>query len=200
MKISRLACLLLSVLALSCAGSGGPVVVDAQWNLSCPSGGAADCGSLAQQTCLGDVGLRTIVGQHGETACTGDQIIAICEAVDRSDGTTDITLEANVDRNGGVTPRFALELSAKVDRSDDSVERCNVTIIEDEVPYDIGACGEGPPTMEQPCQLSNVSTGSEIVFDLECDALLSSLTELAFDVGALGGGPTTMRFANCTGF
>lgn len=199
MKISRLACLLLSGLALSCAESGGAVVVDAQWNLSCPSSGGAGCGAWAPDSCIGDGSQRAIVGEHGQPVC-GDRILAICEAVDRSDGMTDITLEANVDRSGGVTPRFAFELSAKVDRSEDSVELCNVTIIEDEVPYDIGACGEGPPTMEQPCQLSNVSTGREIVFDLECDALLSSLTELAFDVGALGGGPTTIRFANCTGF
>jgi hypothetical protein len=55
--------------------------------------------------------------------------------------------------------------------------------------------------MEQPCQLSNVSVeGSEVVFDLLCDTLLSSTTGLAFNVGAVGGGPTTIRFANCVGF
>ena len=55
--------------------------------------------------------------------------------------------------------------------------------------------------MQQPCQLSNVSVeGGDVVFDLECDAVLSDTTGLAFDVGAVGGGPTTIRFANCTGF
>lgn len=199
MKMSRLACLLLPLLALSCADNGGPVYVDSQWSLSCPSTGGAGCGSWAVDSCIGEGSQRAIVGEHGQPDC-GDRILAICEAVGRSDGTTDITLEANVDRSGGVTPRFAFELSAKVDRSDDSVETCNVTIIEDEVPYDIGACGEEPPSMEQPCQLSNISTGGEVVFDLECDSLLSSLTELALDVGALGGGPTRIRFANCSGF
>jgi hypothetical protein len=62
-------------------------------------------------------------------------------------------------------------------------------------------CGEEPPSLTQPCQLSNVSTeGNEVIFDLECDSLVNSTTGFGVHVGALGGGPTTIRFANCTGF
>ena len=191
--MSRLLCGVLPLLALSCADSGGSVVVDAQWNLSCPSSGA-DCGSMSPLTCLGAGGQREIVGGHRQTACTGDPIIAICEAVERSDGRF-ISIVANVG------DKFAFELGAKI-VSDGSVEEssCNVTIIEDEVPYDVGTCGDEEPSMAQPCQLSNVSTEGEVVFDLECRSLFSSVTDTAFDVGAVGGGPTTIRFANCTGF
>ena len=35
---------------------------------------------------------------------------------------------------------------------------CNVTIVEDEALYDFGACGTDPPSMEQPCQLTDVSS------------------------------------------
>jgi hypothetical protein len=196
--MTRLMCAALPLLAVSCADSGGPVSVDAQWNLICPSGGAVGCGALAEETCLGSVGQRAIVGEYRQTACTGDPIIAICEAVERSDGTSTVTLEADV---GGV---FAFELrGATIDLGDGSVQQsaCNVTIIEDGLPYDIGGCGSEPPSIEQPCQLSNISVeGDEISFGLECDSLLSSTTDLAFDVGAVGGGPTTIRFGNCTGF
>jgi hypothetical protein len=198
MKMSRFMCVLLPLFALSCAESGGPVLVDAEWNLTCPSAGGAGCGSLAQETCLGVVGQRAIVGEHRQPACTDDPIIAICEAVQKPDGTRIVSLEADV---GG---KFAFELrGATIDAGDDIVEQtaCSVTIIEDQLPYDIGACGTEPPSMEQPCQLSNVSVeGSEVVFDLLCDTLLSSTTGLAFNVGAVGGGPTTIRFANCVGF
>jgi len=187
------------MLALSCADSGGPVLVDAEWHLSCPSSGGAGCASWAQETCIGDGGHRAIVGEHGEPAC-GDRIIAICESIDRANGMRDITLEANVERGGGSSPQFAFELTVMVDGSDDSVELCNVTIIEGGVSYDFGACGQEPPSIAQPCQLSNVSTVGEVVFDLECDSLLNRTTLLAVDVGALGVGPTTIRFANCTGF
>jgi hypothetical protein len=196
--MTRLMCVVLPLLALSCADSGGPVSVDAQWNLTCPSGGAAGCGALAEETCLGSVGQRAIVGEYRETACTGDPIIAICEAVERPDGTRIVTLEADVGGN------FAFELrGATIDIGDGSVQQsaCNVTIIEDGLPYDIGGCGSEPPSIEQPCQLSSISVeGNEISFGLECDSLLSSTTDLAFDVGAVGGGPTTIRFGNCTGF
>jgi hypothetical protein len=193
MKISRLACLLLLVLALSCADSGGPVVADAEWSLSCPSSGGADCGSWAVDSCIGAGNQRAIVGEHGQPECD-DRIIAICEAVERSDGTRNVRLEANVGN------RFAFELrGATVDDGSGLVEQtaCNVTIIEDEVPYDVGACGKEPPTMEQPCQLSNFSTeGNQVVFDLKCESLFSSVTSLALDVQS----PTPIRFANCTGF
>jgi hypothetical protein len=109
-----------------------------------------------------------------------------------------VTLEANVGND------FAFELRGATIDSGDVVQQtaCNVTIIEDQVPYDIGTCGEDPPSMEQPCQLSNISTeGGEVIFNLECRSLLSSVTGTSgFDVGAVGGGPATIRFANCTGF
>jgi hypothetical protein len=104
-------------------------------------------------------------------------------------------LEANVGNE------FAFELDALIDTDDAPVQStCNVTIVEDELAYDIGQCGTDPPSVEQPCQLSNLSLdGSSISFDLQCESLLSSTTELGFDVGATGGGPTTIRFSNCAG-
>jgi hypothetical protein len=197
MKMSRLMCVLVSVLALSCADSGGPVLVDAQWNLTCPADTGVGCGALAPQTCLGTVGQRAIVGEHRQPACTGDPIVAVCEAVQRADGTSIVTLEANIANT------FAFELRGATIDADGVVERtaCNVAIIEDQVSYDIGACGVDPPSMEQPCQLSDVSTeGNDLVFGLECRSLISSTTGAGFDVGAVGGVPTTIRFANCVGF
>jgi hypothetical protein len=199
MKNSRFLCVLLPIFVLSCADTGGPVLVDAEWNLSCPSSGDVSCASWAQETCIGDGGHRAIVGEHGESACD-DRIIAICESIERASGMRDITLEANVERGGGSSPKFAFELSVMVDSSDDSVELCNVTIIEGGVSYDFGACGQEPPSIAQPCQLSNISTEGEVVFDLECDSLVNGTTGFGVHVGALGGGPTTIRFANCTGF
>ena len=194
--MSRFLCALLPLFALSCADSGGPVVVDAQWNLSCPSSGVG-CGSWAQETCIGNGGQREIVGEHGQAACDGDQIIARCVAVDQSDGTRKLTLEANIG------DKFAFELRGATVDSGGSVEQtaCNVTIIEDEVPYDVGACGQEPPSVNQPCQLSNIETGGGVVtFGLECASLISATSANGFDLGALGGGPTTMRFSNCAGF
>ena len=196
MKMSRLMCALLPLLALSCADSGGPVLVDAQWKLTCSPAGMG-CESLAE-TCLGDVGQRAIVGEHGQTACTGDSIIATCAVVERSDGMRDISIETNVDRNDRGVPRYAFDIGVRVGPGDGSVDGCNVTIIEDQLPYDIGACGTEPPSMAQPCQLSNiVAQGDGVSFDLQCDALFSSILGAggpAFDVGA------TIRFANCAGF
>jgi hypothetical protein len=198
MKMSRLPLVLVSLFALSCAESSGPVSVNAEWNLSCPGGSGAGCGALAEQTCLGVVGQRAIAGAHRQPACTGDPIIAICEAVQNTDGTRDVFLETEV---GG---DFALQLrGATVDSGDGIVEQtaCNITIIEDGLPYDVGACGTDAPSMEQPCQLSDVSVeGGNVVFNLECDSLLSSTTGLGFNVGAVGGGPATIRFGNCAGF
>ncbi|MGB9339999.1 MAG: hypothetical protein WCB63_12210, partial [Polyangiales bacterium] len=119
-KISRIACLLLSVLAISCAEDGAAVLVDAQWNLTCPADSEVDCGALAPQSCLGTVGQRTIIGAHGQTACTGDAILAVCESVDRADGTRNILIEVNVDRGNGSFPSFAFELGARVNSADDS--------------------------------------------------------------------------------
>lgn len=196
-KKLSLSCLLLALCA-SCADGGGAVFVDAQYNLTCPADTAVDCGSFAPETCLGAAGQRALIGGHGQTSCSGDPIIAVCEAVPRSDGSRTVTLEASIDG------RFAFELRGVTIADGTIVEptACNVTIIEDEVPYDVGACGESPPSMEQPCQLANIRVaGGEVGFDLQCTSLLSSVTGTsAFDVGAVGGGPAPVRFVNCDGF
>jgi hypothetical protein len=200
--MNRLMCALLPLFVLSCAENAGPVRVDARWNLTCPSGSAASCTTPAE-TCLGDGGLREIVGQHGEQTCTGDPIIASCEAVERSDGTRLLFLEASV---GSGIDEFAFELrGASIDAGGTAQTACVVTIIEAGDAYGsiemLGACGGDPPSVDQPCQLSNISAmGGEVSFDLECATLVSRTTGFAFDVGALGGGPTTMSFTNCSGF
>jgi len=203
MKTSRLACALLPLLALSCAESGGPASVDAQWNLTCPVGSDVECPGAPVETCLGEGGERSIQGSHGQISCTGDPIIVICEAVEDSEGARTVTLEANI------ASRFALELRGASINTSGTVEQtgCRVTIIENELPYEIaqmpsafGNCGQESPSAAQPCQLSNVVVeGSDVAFELECDALIS-LTGQGYDVGAVRGGPTTIRFSNCTGF
>jgi len=184
---------LVSLLAVSCADSGGPVGVDAQWSLACPD----DVGcTTPAETCLGQGNQRTIVGQNGQGTCTNDPIIASCEAVERSDGTRLVFLEAHV------SDRFGFELrGATVDPGDGTREpaACVVTIMEDRHEYGgiemFGACGEDPPSPVQPCQLLNVEiSGDELDFDLDCPALLSPTTQVGFDVSA------TIHFSNCTGF
>ncbi len=201
MKMSRFMCVLLPLFALSCAESGGPVLVDAEWNLTCPGDSGVGCPGAPVDTCLGDGGQRSIVGEHRQPACTGDPIIAICEAVQGADGTRIVTLEANV------ADDFAFELRATtVETGDGLVEQtdCHVTIIEDHASYGgslLGRCGEDDISMVQPCRLSGISVqGSELSFELECKSLINATSVLAYDVGAVGGGPTTIRFANCTGF
>lgn len=201
MKNGRLMCGLLPVLLLSCADSGGPVLVDAEWNLTCPAGGAVDCAGEPAETCLGEGGQRAIVGEHRQPTCNGHSIIAICEAVERADGTRIITLEANV------ADEFALELhAATIETGDGLVEQtdCYVTIIENQTSYGgstLGRCGEGEISMDQPCKLSGISVqGSDVRFELECHSLINATSVLAYDVGAVGVGPTTITFANCTGF
>jgi hypothetical protein len=186
-----------AALALSCAESGGTVSVEASYNLTCPDGSDAGCGSLAPDTCLGPVGQRSIVGQRGDTACTGEVLDVRCDAVERPDGRRFIALEAYVGDD------FAFTLDAIL--GTESVEgTCEVTIIEDGADYGglaTGACGSASPSVDQPCQITNVSTeGGEVVLDLQCESLLSSTSGLGFDVGAVGGGPTTIRFSNCSGF
>ena len=52
----------------------------------------------------------------------------------------------------------------------------DVTITEDGAVYDLGGCGTEEPSMEQPCQLSNVSAeGGEVVFDPEIGDLAQGL-------------------------
>ena len=197
MNISRIACVSTALFALSCAEDSGTVSVDAVYNLTCPDGDSVGCGSLAEPTCLGSVGQRSIVGVRGDIACTGDALDVRCEAVDRPDGRRFVALEAYVG------DRFAFLLDAIV--VDQSVaEVCHVTIIEDGADYGgmvLGGCGLEAPTPDQPCQLSNVSAeGGVVEFDLLCESLLSSTSVSGFDVGAVGGGPTRIRFGACTGF
>jgi hypothetical protein len=201
MKMSRFMCVLLPLFALSCAESGGPVLVDAEWNLTCPADRAVGCPGEPADTCLGDGGQRAIVGEHREPACTGDSIIAICEAEQGADGTRIVTIEANV------ADDFALELHAEtVETGDGLVEQtdCYVTVIEDQTSYGgrvLGKCGEEDISMDQPCKLSSISVqGSDVSFELECKSLINSTSVLAYDVGAVGVGPTTITFANCIGF
>jgi hypothetical protein len=209
MKVSRLSCLLVSMFLLSCADSDGAVRVVAEWNLSCPADTDVDCGSLADPpTCLREdeegvvgPGWRSIVGSNGDTACTGDRIFASCEVVEQPNGATLAFLEASVGDD------FAFKLrGARVDSDDGSMPEsgCFVTITEFGFMYGggeaTGSCGtEEPLPMEQPCQLSNITTGDGVVeFDLECKSLISAAVS-GFDVGAIGPGPTTIRFENCTG-
>lgn len=201
MKNGRLMCVLLPVLLLSCAESGGPVLVDAEWNLTCPTNSAVDCPGSPADTCLGDGGQRAIVGEHRQPVCDGDSIRAICEAVQSADGTRIVTLEANV------ADEFALKLHAEtVETGDGLVEQtdCHITVVEDQTSYGgslLGRCGEDDISMDQPCKISDISVaGSDVSFGLECDSLINGLSEFAYDVGALGGGPTTITFANCVGF
>jgi len=193
MKKSRFMGVLVSLLAVSCADSGGPVGVDAQWSLACPD----DVGcTTPAETCLGQGNQRTIVGQNGQGTCTNDPIIASCEALERSDGTRLVFLEAHV------SDRFGFELrGATVDPGDGTREpaACVVTVMEGGDDYGgmemLGACGEDPPSVDQPCQLLNVETsGNEVAFDLNCASLMSGTTGFGFDVGA------TIRFSNCAGF
>jgi hypothetical protein len=204
MKNSRLMCALVPVLLLSCAESGGPVLVDAEWNLTCPADsavGSVGCPGAPADTCLGDGGQRAIVGEHRQPACTGDAIQAICEAVQRADGTRIVTLEANV------ADDFAFELRAETIATGDGLADqtdCHVTVIEDQTRYGgslLGRCGEDDISMDQPCKLSSISVvGSDVSFEIECRSLINPTSVLAYDVGAVGVGPTTMTFANCVGF
>ncbi|MBW2627455.1 MAG: hypothetical protein JRE45_07530 [Deltaproteobacteria bacterium] len=201
MKNGRLMCALLPVLLLSCADSGGPTLVNAEWKLTCPVDSPVGCSGVPADTCLGDGGQRVIVGEHRQLACTGDPIRAICEAVQGADGTRIVTLEVNV------ADEFALELHAEtIETGDGLVEQtdCHVTIIEDQTSYGgpaLGRCGEDDISMDQPCRLSSISVeGSDVSFELECRSLINRTSVLAYDVGAVGVGPTMITFANCVGF
>lgn len=199
MKSSRWLCAVLPLLALSCADSEGPVIVDASWNLTCPSSSSAECASWAEDTCLGDFGSRTIAGAHGEISCTDEPIIATCEVVER-DELTVINLKASV---GG----FAFELKGAAAETAPGAEEqtvCLVTITEEGVDYGrtviLGVCGREEPSVEQPCQISNViAEAGVIAFDLECHALLNGVSGYGFDVNANSGQPP-ISFSNCSGF
>lgn len=154
------------------------------------------------ETCLGSGGSRDIIGLNGEVSCEENTpIIAICEATQTSDDRLILNLVASV---GDL---FAFELrGAAIERDGTLTESsCEVTIIEDELAYggDLGGCGAEEPSMEQPCQITNVvvsdDAGADLAFDIECQELISGTTGNAFDVGGLGGGPSTIRFARCSG-
>jgi len=200
MNTRRWMCALLPLLLLCCAESGGPVRVDAEWNLTCPANGVG-CPGAPTETCLGDGGQRAIAGDHREPVCTGDPIVAICEAIQRTDGTRIVDLKANVAND------FSIQLHAEtIETGDGLVEQtdCHVTVIENGTSYGgtmLGRCGEEDISMDQPCKLTDISVqGTDVRFGLECDSLINGTSELAYDVGALGGGPTTITFANCVGF
>jgi len=196
--LGNLLAVLLPLLGVGCADAG-PVATGVLYNLTCPAP-PAGCGSLAAGTCLGTGGLREILAINGEVSCDGETpVIAICEGTRRSDGGLLLTLVASVG------DRFAFELRGATVDSDGSMVSgaCELTIIEDQLSYggNVGACGAEPPSMDQPCQISNVVLGgADISFDVECEALLSNVTEKAFDVGGPNGEPATIRFARCTGF
>ena len=190
---------MLPLLGISCAGEG-PVATDASYNLTCPDL-PASC-SLPQGNCLGNGGLREILGVNGEVSCDGETpLIAICE-LQRFEGGQLLTLVASVG------DEFAFELRGATVESDGSVSgaACAITIIEDQVSYGgrLGACGDAQPSMEQPCQISNVvlgdADGADISFDVACEGLLSDTTANSYDVGGREGGPARIRFARCTSF
>lgn len=197
--MARVSCLCGVLLVWACASDDGTVAVDAEWNLTCPAGTGVGCGSLGD-TCLGEEGQpgqRAIVGSRGQEACNGSLIDVSCQAVERADGTTFVTLRTSAGDD------YGFELDAIL--GDGTVEsRCNVTIIEDGAAYEFGGCVAAPEatTVERPCQLSSISAaGGEVAFNLECDPnpIVSETTGFGFNVGALGGGPTTITFSNCSG-
>ena len=192
MKFSRLLCIIIAPLVVSCAQDEGPAAVVADWNLSCPDPDVVGCGSLATETCLGQGGRRTIAGADGDSSCDGEgSLVVACDALKWSDGRTSIALEATVED-------FAFELDAILN-GESLDDHCNVTIVEDGLDYGFGSCGTEELSMEQPCRLSNVSAdGGEVAFELECAPVVSSVG-VGFDLGAVGGGPTTIRFTNCDG-
>jgi hypothetical protein len=197
---------MLPLLGISCAGEG-PVAAEALYDLSCPPP-PATC-TQPQSTCLGNGGNREILGVNGEAVCDDQStILAICEAIPRSNGGFVLTLIASVlgqDEDGVPSVDFGFELRGAVVGADDSMSGCEVTIVEDGLAYgsNLGTCGREPPSMDQPCQISNVilgdADGADISFELKCDTLLSS-TGHAFDVGGGTDGRATIRFARCTGF
>jgi hypothetical protein len=117
-----------------------------------------------------------------------------CEALRRAEGLTSVLLRASAGDD------YELELDVLLGNNGTVEDRCNVTIVEDGLAYDLGACGTEPLSMEQPCRLSDISTGGgQVAFGLECESLISSTTANGFDVGAVGGGPTFVTFTNCEG-
>ena len=196
--IGRLGVVLVPLLLASCADDEGPVATDATYNLTCPVS-PSEC-APPQSTCLGDAGLREILGLNGEVSCVGDNpIIAICEATLTSEGDPILTLVA------AVGDLFAFELrGAAVGPGSTVGGSCEVTIIEDELAYggSLGRCGGEEPSLQQPCQITNVAFGednADVALEFRCEDLRSSTTGDVYDVAGPDGGPATVRFARCTG-
>ncbi len=205
----RYVCVSGAALLASCAASDGTVSVDAEYNLTCPAGTGVECGALGN-TCLGPVGQRSLIGADGDESCScadGDEsciaapLDVTCRAV-RSGPRTLIELGASVVENGALGEIYGIELDVILDG--DSMERCNVTIMEDGAAFEFGGCvlAPEPTTVERPCQLSNLATGGgEVAFDLECEPNpILNLAAFGFNVSAIGSGPATIRFSNCSGF
>ncbi|MEM9728871.1 MAG: hypothetical protein AAF997_09820 [Myxococcota bacterium] len=183
--------------AVGCSGDGGPAATDTEYTLTCPA--SQPCGSLSDTTCLrpegGAVGEREIFAENGELSCDDETTtIVVCEATETTDDRLIVQLEATAGAFGFDTRIVASGDGASIDGS------CEVTVMEDELAYGgmLGTCGIEPPSMDQPCQISNFTVDEEgpvnVSFDVECVGLLSSVTEEAFDVQA------SIRFARCTGF
>jgi hypothetical protein len=167
--------------------------------LTCPAP-PTGCGAFASSTCLrpagAPVGEREILGLNGDTACDGSQLIARCELNEGSDGSLRLTLVASVED-------FAFELRATGLAADGSAieNSCHVTVVEDQASYGgqvLGTCGLGPPTLAQPCRLSNIELGEiegvDVSFNVECNSLRSDVTGDGFDVDG------RIQFARCEGF
>lgn len=180
-----------------CSGDGGPAATDTQYTLTCPAA-PTGCGSISEDTCLqpdgGAVGQREIFASNGELSCDDESVaIVICRGSESADGRLTLELEAVVGAFGFTTRVVASSDGASVDG------RCQVTVIEEDLSYGgpLGACGIDPPSMEQPCQISNFTVDDEssinVSFDVECEALMSDVTTNGFDVQA------SIRFARCTG-
>ena len=155
--MGRLIVMMLPLLGVSCAGEG-PVATDASYNLTCPDL-PASC-SLPQGNCLGNGGLREILGVNGEVSCDGETpLIAICE-LQRFEGGQLLTLVASVG------DEFAFELRGVAVESDGSVSgaACAVTIIEDQVSYGgrLGACGDAQPSVAQTVALRGTTRCGQV--------------------------------------
>lgn len=188
---------LLSALVAACS-TDGAAATDTTYTLTCPAA-PTSCGALAESTCLRPEGApqgeRELFLIDDEIACDGDQAVVICEASQTSDGRRNLNLEALVGSS------FAFEVSVVVGGDNSMIEGlCDVTVVEDGLAYGgtLGTCGFEPPSLEQPCQVSNLVIGNidgaDISFDVSCERLLSPTTESGFDVDA------TVRFARCDGF
>ncbi|MEM7137519.1 MAG: hypothetical protein AAF500_13110 [Myxococcota bacterium] len=185
-----------SVSLLGC-DDGGPAATNTSYTLTCPAAPTA-CGPLSDTTCLrpdgGPAGERVIFATNGELSCDGETpAIVVCRATATTEDRQILDFEA-------VVGDFGIETTIIVTVEGATIQgTCEVTLLEDGVSYggSLGTCGVEEPSMEQPCQISNLTVGdadgAEIGFDLACRSLISDLTESGFDVDA------TVEFARCDG-